>query len=762
MTVQSGTRLGPYEILAPLGTGGMGEVYRARDTRLGREVAVKVLPERIARDEEALARFGQEARMLAALSHPNILALHDIGHEGGVAFAVMELLEGETLREALTTGVPPRKAVSYAVAIAEALTAAHEKGIVHRDLKPENVFLTKDGSVKVLDFGLAKPHQFTQPETSRSPTSPVKTEPGAVLGTIGYMSPEQVRGADVDPRADLFALGSILYEMLARRRAFQRDSSVETMMAILSDDPPVITEVGRSITPELERVVRRCLEKRPEERFQSARDLAFALREAELHADSAMGRGATPATETRRTSVAVLPFRNLSSDKEADYFSEGMTEEILTGLSRIEGLRVASRTSSFSFRGRDEDVRRIGVALGVSSVLEGSVRRAGNRLRVAAQLVDVSTGYQLWSERYDREMEDVFAVQDEIASAIAHRLEVRLLGSEQEGLVTPGTSDIEAYNLYLEGRYHFGRRRPELAVPLFKSAVARDPKYAAAYTGLSDAYCSLGFYGGIDTREAWALAGAAAEKAQELEPDSAQVAISLGIIDHYYGWNAERQDKILRRAEAAAPRSADPFFWRGLLWGLRGFLDEGLEATRRAATLEPHSANARTAVGWCFFQAGRTEDAIREYRHAMHLDPGTPFPYWSAGVALLRAGQSAEAVGLLERSVDLTERRQTLLLGQLAAGYAMAGRPADAERVEGEIAAREKDGRFVPATHRAFIAAGLGRTNDALSLLEQGLEERNALFWSHIYDPFFEKLREEPRWKAVAAESARTMPRKSP
>jgi tetratricopeptide (TPR) repeat protein len=359
-------------------------------------------------------------------------------------------------------------------------------------------------------------------------------------------------------------------------------------------------------------------------------------------------------------------------------------------------------------------------------------------------------------------MEDVFAVQDEIASAIAHRLEVRLLGSEQEGLVTPGTSDIEAYNLYLEGRYHFGRRRPELAVPLFKSAVARDPKYASAYTGLSDAYCSLGFYGGIDTREAWALAGAAAEKAQELEPDSAQVALSLGIIEHYYGWNAESQDKILRRAEAAAPRSADPFFWRGLLWGLRGFLDEGLEATRRAATLEPHSANARTAVGWCFFQAGRTEDAIREYRHAMHLDPGTPFPYWSAGVALLRAGQSAEAVGLLERSVDLTERRQTLLLGQLAAGYAMAGRPADAERVEGEIAAREKDGRFVPATHRAFIAAGLGRTNDALSLLEQGLEERNALFWSHIYDPFFEKLREEPRWKAVAAESARTMPRKSP
>ncbi|HEY7863519.1 MAG TPA: tetratricopeptide repeat protein, partial [Thermoanaerobaculia bacterium] len=567
---------------------------------------------------------------------------------------------------------------------------------------------------------------------------------------------------DADPRADLFSLGTILYEMLARRRAFQRDSSVETMMAILSDDPPAITEVGRSISPELDRVVRRCLEKKPEERFQSARDLAFALREAELHADSAMGRGTTASSEPRRTSIAVLPFRNLSSDKETDYFSDGMTEEILTALTRIEALRVASRTSSFAFRGRDEDIRRIGVALGVSSVLEGSVRRAGNRLRIAAQLVDVSTGYQLWSERYDREMEDVFAVQDEIASAIAQRLEVRLLGGEQAALVTPGTSDIEAYNLYLEGRYHFVRRRPELAVPLFKSAVARDPTYAAAYTGLSDAYSSLGFYGGIDTREAWALAGAAAEKAQELEPDSVEAAISLGIIDHYYGWNAEREDRILRRAETAAPRSADPHFWRGLLWGLRGFLDEGLETTRRAAALEPHSANARTAVGWCYLASGKTEDAIREYRQAMHLDPGSPFPHWSAGIALVRAGKAAEGVGFLERSVDLTERRQTLLLGQLAAAYAVVGRGEDADRVEEEMTAREKDGRFVPATHRAFLAAGRGRSAEALSLLEQGLEERNALFWSHIYDPFFDALRGDSRWKAVAAESARTMPRRGP
>jgi serine/threonine-protein kinase len=760
MTLQSGTRLGPYEVLAPLGAGGMGEVYRARDSRLGREVAIKVLPERIAKDADALARFQQEARMLAAISHPNILALHDIGHEGGIAYAVTELLEGETLREALTTGVPPRKAVAYAVAIAEALTAAHEKGIVHRDLKPENVFVTRDGLLKVLDFGLAKTSAPLDAESSASPTTPFKTEPGAILGTIGYMSPEQVRGTGVDPRGDLFSLGSILYEMLARRRAFQRDSSVETMMAILSEDPPAITEEGRAISPELERVVRRCLEKRPEERFQSARDLAFALREAELHADSSAARVTSAPGEPRRTSIAVLPFRNLSPDKETDYFSEGMTEEILTALSGVEDLRVAARTSSFAFRGRDEDVRKIGVALGVSAVLEGSVRRAGNRLRVAAQLVDVSSGYQLWSERYDREMEDVFAVQDEIASAIAHRLEARLLGRESGGLVTPGTSDIEAYNLYLEGRYHFGRRMPEKAVSLFNAAVARDPKYAAAYTGLSDAYCSLGFYGGIDTREAWALAGAAAGVARELEPDSPQVNISLGIIDHYYGWDAEREDRVLREAESRAPRSADPLFWRGLLWGLRGYLEEGLDMTRRAAALEPHSANLRTAVGWCSFQAQDNDAAIREYRHAVHLDPTAPFPHWSLGIALVRAGEAAEGVSSLERSVALTDRRQTLLLGQLAAGYAVTGRFSEADAVEEEMQVRAREGHFVPAIHKAFVTAGRGKREDALALLEQAVSERNALLWSHVYDPFFDSLRDEPRWKAVAATTSRTMPRR--
>src|SRR5512143_224559 len=359
----------------------MGEVYRARDARLDRDVAVKVLPEALVADKEALARFEREAKAVAALSHPNILSIHDFGREGSMAYAVMELLEGETLRERLDAGpIPQRRAIDWALQVAQGLAAAHERGIVHRDLKPQNVFVTRDGIVKILDFGLVKRRSEGngQEESSSAPTTP-GTRTGVILGTVGYMSPEQVRGLPTDHRSDIFSLGVVLFEMLAGERAFRRESDVETMMATLRDDPLDGSPVARSLPPELQEILGHCLEKSPEERFQSARDLAFALKVAEREGrspssgrtdsgDRLRGRGA-PA-DPSKSSIAVLPFRNLSTEKENEYFSDGVTEEIISALTKIEALRVASRTSAFAFKGKDEDVRRIGAALGVASVLE--------------------------------------------------------------------------------------------------------------------------------------------------------------------------------------------------------------------------------------------------------------------------------------------------------------------------------------------------------------------------------------------------------
>ncbi|HZI66783.1 MAG TPA: serine/threonine-protein kinase, partial [Thermoanaerobaculia bacterium] len=421
MPLSSGFRLGPYEVGEPLGAGGMGEVYRARDTRLGREVAVKVLPESLLSDAEALGRFEREAKLVAALSHPNILAIHDVGREGNVSYAVTELLSGETLRERMGTGaVSLRKAVDYGRQIARGLAAAHARGIVHRDLKPENVFVTHDGHVKILDFGLARREAPAPVPGASAAATMARTRPGSILGTVGYMSPEQVRGETADYRTDLFSFGCVLYELLFGESPFRAETDVETMTAILREDPPALQRKG-AVPAELVSVVARCLEKKPEERFQSASDLAFVLGLIGLEPGSEASGVSSAASRPRasgasrtlsdssRASIAVLPFRNLSPDPENEYFSDGITEEIINALTKIEALRVASRTSAFAFKSKNQDVRQIGEQLGVRTVLEGSVRRSGSRLRVSAELVNVADGYQLWSERYDREMEDVFA-----------------------------------------------------------------------------------------------------------------------------------------------------------------------------------------------------------------------------------------------------------------------------------------------------------------------------------------------------------------
>src|SRR5688572_28483278 len=455
MPLTPGTRLGPYVVVAPLGAGGMGEVYRARDPRLGREVAIKVLPAAVAGDASRLERFATEARAAAALNHPNILSVHDVSATG-TPFVVFELLEGETLRERAAGELSPRQAVDYACQIARGLAAAHDKGVTHRDLKPDNVFVTRDGQVKILDFGLARLAEA--PVASMLSAAPTReqTSPGTVLGTTGYMAPEQVRGLPADHRADIFALGVLLYEMLTGQRAFQRHSTAETQAAVLRDDPPPAPP-GRPLAPALDRLVRRCLAKQPEDRFQSARDLVFAL--------EAVGSGSDPAAipaEALVPSIAVLPFVDMSPGRDQDYFCEGLADELINALTRLQGVRVTSRTSSFQFRGTAVDVRTIGERLRVRTVLEGSVRKAGDRLRIMVQLVNAEGGYHLWSERYDRELKDVFEIQDEIAQSVARALSVVLSEKELDALQRRPTSSLEAYDFYLKGRRLLTRLSLEL------------------------------------------------------------------------------------------------------------------------------------------------------------------------------------------------------------------------------------------------------------------------------------------------------------
>ena len=756
MALPAGFRLGPYEIIGPLGAGGMGEVYRARDTRLERDVAVKVLPEALVSDPQALARFDREAKLVAALSHPNILGIHDVGRDNGVTYAVTELLEGETLRERMGTGeMSVRKAVDWARQIARGLAAAHSRGIIHRDLKPENVFVTRDGLVKILDFGLAKREIASAPSGGSDPASVAKTVPGTILGTVGYMSPEQVRGEEADSRSDIFSFGSVLYELLFGESAFRSETDVETMTAILREDPPRLH--GRGAVPaELVRITAHCLEKKREERFQSASDLAFALgfleaEPSEPAPEAPSGRRTSGSrvsltmSDSSRASIAVLPFRNMSADSENEYFSDGITEEIINALTKIESLRVASRTSAFAFKGRNEDIRRIGEQLGVRTVLEGSVRRAGSRLRITAELVNVGDGYHLWSERYDRDMEDIFAIQDEIALAIAITLKVRLLAADEGALVSPGTEDFEAYNHFLKGKYFFNRRVPREAIAEFEQAISRDPGYAAAYTGLADAYCIFGFYGGIPTLDAFAKARAAASKAYELEPESAEVHLAIGLVEHYYGWDFEREEREFLRAIELAPRLAAAHSWLGLQ---RSFLGDPVEARRnavRARELEPLSPNVHTNVAWTYFTQRDYASAEREMRKALELDPDALYPLWACGLTLRMQDRHEESVAMIEKAVALTERAQTWYLGHLGWAYGAAGRRADALQILDEL--RDRSSReYVAPFHLAFVHLGLGDHDAAIAALELACEQRNALAWWPRSPPAFDVIRDHPRY----------------
>ncbi|MGC2617933.1 MAG: protein kinase [Acidobacteriaceae bacterium] len=616
MALASGEKLGRYEIVAPIGAGGMGEVYRARDPRLNRDVAIKVSAAQFSE------RFEREAQAIAALNHPNICTLHDVGPN----YLVMELIDGKPLEGPLSA----EQALRYAVQICDALEAAHRKNVTHRDLKPANILVTASG-VKLLDFGLAR---LDAPRVADSATqASFRTEVGVVMGTAAYMSPEQAKGEEADARSDIFSFGAVLYEMLSGRCAFARASSIETLTATLRDEPPAL-----DAAPPISAIVTRCLRKSPSERFQSIGEVRSALENVR----------SKPAEKV--PSIAVLPFVNMSADKENEYFSDGLAEEILNLLAKISGLKVIARTSSFAFRGKEQDITQIAQALRAENILEGSVRRAGNRVRVTAQLIHAADGSHLWSERYDRDMTDVFAIQDEIAKAISEALQVRL---------APRTKivNVEAWQLYLKGEYWRLRGSQEglaKAKEHYEQALAIEPNYALAFCGLAHYYYLLAIYEMRPTDDMAALGKLNAQKALAIDPHLSEAhninAIVAGAFE--YNWiAAEHNHQLALANEPVAPRIRYCYAIFTLIPRRR--LAEALEQTRVALESDPLSMLMQFGVVWARYCMGDYRSAIERARQALQIEPTFHLLWLALGFAQMGAGLAADAVTSFQRDAEL-------------------------------------------------------------------------------------------------------------
>ncbi len=741
MPLPAGTRLGPYEIVALIAAGGMGEVYRAVDPRLGREVAIKVV--RGVQTQEALDRFEREARMVAALSHPNILAVFDVGRDSESPYLVTELLQGETLRARLSRGsLGTTEAVRIVRQVADALTAAHDKGIVHRDLKPENVFIVPGGLVKLLDFGVAR---RLAPVASDEFATMLATGAGMLIGTADYMAPEQMRGYDQDGRADLFALGVMLYEMLAGVRPFAGETPIEVISAILTAEPAPFPS-DRDVPPAVHAVVRRLLSKDLAARMQTARELAQAL-DAILEPDAP----GAPAKAASDASLAVLPFTDLSPRRDHEYFCEGMAEEIISCLARLPGLRVASATASFRLRDRQVDLAGVGAALHVDSVLEGSVRTAGHRLRVAVRLTNVAEGHVVWSEQFDRDLSDVFAVQDEIARTVVTALQVRLVSPLASRLIRAPTESPEAYALYLKGRFHWNRRSEaglDEAVNCFEQALAADPRFARAGAGLADAFATLAIYGLRSPCEVMPRAKAAALDALHLNDLLPDAHATLGTIHAVYDWTWRDAEREFRRAV-----SLDPSYATGLHWyavhGLAplGRFGEAMTMLQRALATDPVSLPINASIGLLHYLAGRPLEAVAALERTLALDSTFYVAHVFMGQTLAEVADFDRALSHAETAVRLSgESPETVgTVGYVRARAGDASKALEAVRVLDARAA----GRYISPVFAAQIYAGLGDESSALDRLEEALRLRaTELVWIAVR-PSFHRIRGHGRLVAL-------------
>jgi TolB-like protein/Flp pilus assembly protein TadD len=778
MALAAGEHLGRYEILSLIGKGGMGEVYRAFDASLQREVAIKIVAHDAAGSGDAIRRFEQEARAIARLSHPNVVAVHDFGNEKGSLFIVSELLEGQTLRERLAGGaLPARTAIDYALQMTSALSAAHERGIVHRDLKPENVMVLRDGTVKVLDFGLAKLQQ-DQPEhvSADAPTAVLATTPGTVMGTAGYMSPEQLRGATVDARSDLFSLGVVLYEMVEGHRPFGGASVADMMAAVLRNDPPRLKAPD---TRALEPVIRRCLDKDPGRRYASAAEVRGAL--------DGIGRGSTmvpmppsfpsagrwitaavmvlalvtgvalTVSRMRKPvhsvkAIAVLPFENVTGNPDEDYFADGMTDELITSVAQYSGIRVIARGSVMPYRKTKKPLETIARELGVDALVNGTVRRDGQRVRVSAEMVPAGGKEVTWAKSYEGTLADALSLQSSVAEAIAQQIQAHATLSDDAKKSLSRRVDPEAFLLYQKGRYFWNQRNAAAlrhGIEVFQQAIDRDPTYAAAYSGLADCYTALGYGSFLPPREAFTKAKSAALKAIELDPALAEPHASLGYVRLYYDWDFAAADAEFHRALALNPNYLTGHQFYSVYLTAMGRFDDARHQIAIARELDPLSISVNTDMGFELFYKSDYDAAIRQLLDTIEMNPEFALAHFWLGRAYQQSRRYDDAIAEYRKANDL-QPDWVPTLAALGSVYALSGQTSDARGVLQHLEELSKAKYVTPYGVALIYAnlndANLNDANQAFLWLDRAVEDRSHwLVWLKL-DARWQPIRNDPRF----------------
>jgi len=634
-----------YKILEKIGAGGMGVVYKAEDTRLKRTVALKFLPPELMRDKEAKERFIQEAQAAAALDHPNICTIYEINEEDDKTFISMAYIKGQSLKEKIASDpIQLKEVLDIAIQTADGLKEAHERGIVHRDIKPANIMLTQKDQVKIMDFGLVKLTWGAD-----------LTKTATIMGTAAYMSPEQASGEKIDQRTDIWSLGCVLYEMLSGQRPFKSTHDQAAIYSILNEEPEPIASLRADLPVGFEMILHTCLQKDPRNRYRGMETLLSDLKSIDLEDETKVLTAVQAISEA--PSIAVLPFVNMSADPENEYFSDGLSEAILNSLTKIQGFKVVARTSAFSFKGKDVDIRDIGRQLDVNKILEGSVQKAGNRLRITAQLINVSDGYHLWSEKYDRKMEDIFAIQDEISLAVVDNLKITLLKKEEEALLKRYTEDSEAYNLYLKGIYFLRMYTAEgfqEAIKYFELTIQKDPKYALAYYGLAEVFYAISYWANVAPNEAYPKAKKYAKKAIEIDEEIGEAHAALGLVYTFYDWNWIEAERELKKALELNPSSAIIHLSYSWFLSLTENHEDAIHEVKRAQELDPLSPLIISHIGLACIWGGQFDKAIEEMMAGLKLAPNFYLMHYYLGMAYRAKSMRKEAIAEYERAVDLS------------------------------------------------------------------------------------------------------------
>jgi serine/threonine protein kinase/Tfp pilus assembly protein PilF len=782
-----GQTISHYRILEQLGAGGMGVVYKAHDSRLDRALALKLLPEKLAQQPQALERFRREARAASALNHPGICTIYDIGEEDGRAFIAMEFIDGETLRAHIHgQALGLEETLKLGIEIAEALDAAHTEGIIHRDIKPANIFVTKRGQVKVLDFGLAKlvPKGVAGGDGDVAGESSDSTSiVGIISGTPSYMSPEQIRGDDLDARTDIFSLGLVLYEMATGRQAFGGGTGGAIIEAVLTRPPVSVRTINPGTPPRLEEIIDKTLQKDRDQRYQRAADVLADLqqlkrdtetgqRAVEGNTESVLAlnpdplsatvkqesRTSTGQTGTRPArvskvvgSLAVLPFENVSRDPENEYLSDGIPGSLINILATVPRLRVIAQSTVVRYKGRTIDPQAVGRELNVQAVLTGKMMQSGSSLRIGTELVDVATGSQLWGAQFDRKAGDIFAIQDEMSSEISEKLRLQLSRSEKKRLVKRHTEDADAYRLYLQGRHHWNRWTEDgfyKAIGYFGQAIEKDPSYALAYTGLAESYVLLGWNSYLPAKDAFPRGKAAAMTALQLDPDLGEAHTPLAAALWLYDWKWQDAESEFNRSLELSPAYPTANHWYAEYVMTMGRQAEAIARMKNSQELDPLSLIISVAIGWACYMARRYDDAVEQLLRTVDLDPNYPITYWILGLLYRKTGRYDLAISAGEKGVELSGG-SPMMRAALAHTYGESGRAAEARQVLSDLTELGKH-RYVAPHFCAGIYIGVGEYDRALECLEKSYQEHcHWLIYLHI-DPSMDALRGSPRFQELA------------